>query len=287
VSVTGANIIKGVYDRRMASSERYLQLADLASSQWGMITAAQARHLDVSPQQIARMNRSGVLQRLHHGVYRLAGVPHDPLADLRAAWLALDPEATAAARLARPDPIGVVSHRSAARVHQLGDLDADVNEFTVTAPKRTRHPDARMYKRDLDDWEVIGGLPTTTVATTISNLAAAALDGGHLAGIIRDAILHAKISYADVVTLLRPYAHDYGAPLGDGRTLTKSLLAQAGLTSTLIAAKRLGDAEDTWLAAKLETTANQYLGRQAVLRLVDEYSADAELLGAPSLGRRG
>lgn len=266
----------------MATSERYLRLADLASGQWGMITASQARHLDVNAQQLARMNRNGVLQRLQHGVYRLAGVPHDPLAELRAAWLALDPETTAAARLARPDPIGVVSHRSAARVHQLGDLDADINEFTVTAPKRTRHPDARIYKRTLaaDDWEVVGGLPTTTVATTIGNLAAAATDGGHLAGIIRDAILHAKISYADVVTLLRPYAHDYGAPLGDGRTLTKALLAQAGLTSTLNAAARLGDAEDAWLAAKLETTANRYRGSQAMLRLVDEYGADAELLGA-------
>ena len=207
--------------------DRYLQLADLAASQWGMVTAAQARHLGVSAQQIARMNRNGMLQRLQHGVYRLAGVPHDPLADLRAAWLSLDPEITAADRLARPDPIGVVSHRSAARVHQLGDLDADINEFTVTAPKRTRHPDARIYKRDLtgDDWEVIGGLPTTTVATTIGNLAAAAIDGGHLAGIIRDAILHAKIGYADVATLLRPYAHEYGAPLGDGGALTRTLLS--------------------------------------------------------------
>ncbi len=268
----------------MASSERYLRLADLASSQWGMITAAQARHLDVNPQQLARMNRNGVLQRLQHGVYRLAGVPHDPLADLRAAWLSLDPEITAADRLARPDPIGVVSHRSAARVHDLGDLDADINEFTVATPKRTRHPDARIYKRDLaDDWEVIGGLPTTTVATTISNLAAAATDGGHLAGIIRDAILHAKISYTDVVTLLRPYAHDYGAPLGDGRTLAKALLAQAGLTSTLNAAARLDDAEDAWLAAKLDTTAARYRGSQAMLRLVDEYGADAELLGAAGI----
>ena len=147
--------------------DRYLQLADLAASQWGMVTAAQARHLGGSAQQSARLNRNGMLQRLQHGVYRLAGVPHDPLADLRAAWLSLDPEITAADRLARPDPIGVVSHRSAARVHQLGDLDADINEFTVTAPKRTRHPDARIYKRDLtgDDWEVIGGLPTTRSAT--------------------------------------------------------------------------------------------------------------------------
>lgn len=88
----------------MATSERYLRLADLASSQWGMVTAAQARRLDVTPQQLARMHRDGVLHRLQHGVYRLAGVPHDPLADLKAAWLSLDPEAAAADRLSPARP---------------------------------------------------------------------------------------------------------------------------------------------------------------------------------------
>jgi predicted transcriptional regulator of viral defense system len=57
-------------------------LADIAASQWGMLTAAQARQVNVNAQQIARLTNSGVLQRLQHGVYRLAGVPHDPLTEL-------------------------------------------------------------------------------------------------------------------------------------------------------------------------------------------------------------
>ena len=233
----------------MASSERYLLLADIADTQWGMVTTAQARHVDISHQQLARMTQSGILQRLQHGVYRLAGVPHEPLTELKAAWLAFDPETTAADRLARSDPTGVVSHRSAARVHTLGDLDADISEFTVTVTKRTRHPDTRLYKRTLarTDWQVVDGLPTTTVAITIRDLAVANTDGGHLAGVVKDAILHAQITYPDVAKVLRPYAHDYGAPFGDGRAFTKALLAQAGLTRTITAATRFSDTDDQWL----------------------------------------
>jgi hypothetical protein len=266
----------------VASSERYLQLADIAAGQWGLVTTAQARRVGLSHQQLARMAGSGILQRLKHGVYRLAGVPHDPLTELKAAWVALEPGATAADRLARSDPLGVVSHRSAARVHQLGDLDADLNEFTVAAPKRTRDPDTRFYKGTLEraDWVVVEGLPTTTVVVTIRDLAAAATDGGYLAGVVRDAILHAKISYIDVAKTLRPYAHDYGAPLGDGRTLTKSLLGEAGLNRTIAAATRLNDDNDAWLINQLETAAARYLGSNAMMRAAHEYSAAAELFGA-------
>jgi hypothetical protein len=269
----------------VAASERYLQLADVAAGQWGLVTTAQARHVGLTHQQLTRMARTGILHRLHHGVYRLAGVPPDPFTELKVSWLALDPEATAADRLDRSDPVGVVSHRSAARVHQLGDLDADLNEFTLSAGKRTRDPDTRLYKRVLDrsDWQVIGGLPTTTVGVTLADLAAAATDGGHLGGVVRDAILHAKITYLNAAAALRPYAHQYGAPLGDGRTLVKTLLAQTGLSKTIAAAAQFDDIEDTWLTDQLNTAATRYLGGTAFRRAADQLVVDHELMGATDL----
>lgn len=269
----------------MGTSERYLELADIAASQWGLVTTAQARSIDITHQQLTRMARSGILQRLHHGVYRLAGVPPDPLTGLKVSWLALAPETTAADRLAQPDPVGVVSHRSAARVHQLGDLDSDLNEFTLSTTKRTRDPDTRLYKRvlDRDDWVVVGGLPTTTVAVTIADLAAATTDGGHLGGVLRDAIMHAKITYPHAAAALRPYAHDYGAPLGDGRALAKALLAQAGLAKTIAAATTFDDADDTWLTNELKTAATRYIGGNALMRLTQEYSATEELMEATGM----
>ncbi|WP_197503060.1 type IV toxin-antitoxin system AbiEi family antitoxin domain-containing protein [Mycobacterium sp. 1245111.1] len=237
----------------MTRSERYLPLADIASTQWGMITTAQARQVGITSQQIARLAANGVLERFHHGVYILNGVPRDRLTDLKAAWLALDVDTTAADRLASDDPGAVVSHRSAARAHDLGDIDADINEFTTTGPKRSRHKDIRLHRRTLDreDWTIIDGLPTTTVATTLADLAAAHIDGGHLGAALRDALVHGQIRTASAVTALRPYATDYDAPLGDGQTLIRSLLVQAGgLSRTLTAAR---SREFAWLAEQLDT----------------------------------
>lgn len=265
----------------MVRSERYLQLADIAAGQWGMLTTAQARHVDVNAQQIARLTSSGVLQRLQHGVYRLAGVPHDRLTELKAAWLGLEPHTMAADRLTRPDPGGIVSHRSAARVHNLGDLDADISEFTTSTPRRTRHRDIRLHKHDLnaEDWQLVDGLPTTTVATTVRDLAAASTDGGHMATVLRDAILHGQLSTADAVTALRPYAHDYGAPLGDGLTLLKTLLAQAGLTATLTAAH----GRDDVLTELLDKTGLRYRTADVLLEAGWRYAAESELLGAAGI----
>lgn len=264
------------------ASERYLELADVAAGQWGLVTTAQARHVGLTHQQLTRMARKGILHRLHHGVYRLAGVPPDPFTELKVSWLALESDVTAADRLERSDPVGVVSHRSAARVHQLGDLDADLNEFTLAAGKRTRDPDTRLYKRTLErsDWQVIGGLPTTTIGVTLADLAAAATDGGHLGGVLRDAILHAKITYLSAASVLRPYAHEYGAPLGDGRTLIKTLLAQTGLSKTIAAATQFDDNEDSWLIDQLDTAARRYLGGTAFRRVADQLIVDEELMGA-------
>jgi hypothetical protein len=242
-----------------------------------MLTTAQARQSNINAQQLARLANSGVLHRLQHGVYRLAGVPHDPLTELKAAWLGLDPESTAADRLSRPDPGGIVSHRSAARIHRLGDLDADLNEFTVTTSRRTRHRDTRLYKRALDraDWEIVDGLPTTTVAATVRDLASTTIDGDHLAGVIRDALLHGQLTYDAATAALRPYAHHYGAPLGDGRALIRTLLSQAGLTQTTNAAKELGD---DWLTQQLDRTGLRYRTADVLLQASRQINVETELL---------
>ncbi len=114
-----------------------LDLADLAAEQWGLVTTAQARSVGVSPQAVARLTNQGALERMTHGVYRVTGAPPSPLDNLRAAWLALDPERRAGERLRGQAP-AVVSHRSAAAIHELGDLEAHEFEFTSAAPRSTR-----------------------------------------------------------------------------------------------------------------------------------------------------
>ena len=208
--------------------------------QWGMTTTAQARNEGLSSQQLARLADTGALERLRQGVYRVAGAPTNPNDDLRAAWLALAPALTAQERLADPN-VEVVSHRSAAVVHQLGDLDADRLEFTTRARKQTRDSQVRFHRRRLGagEWTLVDGLPVTTVLATIGDLAAGRLDGGHLAGVVRDAVTTHHVDLDEVVAVLSPYAHHYGAPLGQGGTLLTRMLEQAGVPESTLAVGRL------------------------------------------------
>lgn len=181
-----------------------------------------------------------MLERLRHGVYRAAGVPAGPHDELRAAWLALEPAKTVGARLADPG-VEVVSHRSAALLHQLGDLDADYLEFTTRTRKQTRDRQVRLHRRLLEpqEWTLALGLPVTTVLTTIRDLAAAQIDGGHLAGVVRDAVTDHHLGVDEVAGVLSLYAHHYGAPLGQGAVLLQRMLEMAGVPDSAQAVARL------------------------------------------------
>jgi predicted transcriptional regulator of viral defense system len=214
----------------MSVNKRVVALADLAAGQWGLFATAQARDLGFSAVQLTRLADDAVIERLRHGVYRIAGAPSTPQDQVRAAWLAIEPQKSVEERLKSERP-AVVSHRSAARIHRLGDVEADVIEFTVQHRKQTRLADIRYHRALLSahEWTLVDGLPTTTVLKTIEDLAADQLDGGHLASVIRDAVITDRVSSTDVAQILRPYAHKYGARLGDGEALLDRFLQQAGV----------------------------------------------------------
>jgi putative AbiEi antitoxin of type IV toxin-antitoxin system len=212
----------------------------LAAEQWGLVTTAQARAEGLSTQQLTRLAGAGILERLRHGVYRITGAPAGPHDDLAAAWLGFAPAETVSERLADPN-VAVVSHRSAALLHQLGDLDAEYLEFTTGTRKQTRDPQIRIYRRQLQpgEWTLAQGLPITTVLTTIKDLATARIDGGHLAGVVRDAVTTHHLGVAEVAEVLSPYAHHYGAPLGQGAVLLQRMLEQAGVPESTHAVGQL------------------------------------------------
>jgi len=252
--------------------------------QWGLITAAQARNARLSSQQLARLADTGVLERLRHGVYRVVGAPSNPNDDLRAAWLALAPARTAQERLADPD-VEVVSHRSAAVVHQLGDLDADRLEFTTSARKQTRDSQVRFRRRQrgVGEWTLVDGLPVTTVLATIGDLVAAHLDGGHLDGVVRDAVTTHRIDLDEVVAVLSPHAHLYGAPLGQGGMLLTRMLEQAGVPESTLAVGRLIaphlDQESMWKAIAQATAQVGAMDQESMRRaLVDARDVDTAVV---------
>ncbi|MFE6508114.1 type IV toxin-antitoxin system AbiEi family antitoxin domain-containing protein [Nocardioides sp. NPDC057764] len=221
-----------------------IAMTEIAECQWGLITARQAIGVGATPNTLTRLTAQGALERVSHGVYRIAGAPPSRLDDLRADWLALDPTRLPADRLwgSRDDQsLAVISHRSAAVLHDLGDIAADYHEFTLPVRKQTRRPDVRLHRAPLqsDDWVVVDGLPVTTPLRTINDLAAAHIDGGHLASITRDAVLSLYTDIAPLIRVLAPHAHRYGYPTGDGEALLGRFLQEAGIPVALVRAVEL------------------------------------------------
>jgi predicted transcriptional regulator of viral defense system len=213
-------------------------VAAIADDQWGLVTTAQARAVGATPQSMARLANEGVLERVTHGVYRVVGAG-SPLDDLRAAWLALMPDLRAAERLREPD--AVLSHRSAAKYHQLGDLDADRFEFTVGHRRQSRRSEMRFHQEVLtpSQWQITTGLPVTTIAKTIEDLARTRTDGGHLASVVRDALALASVTADEISTALAPFAHHYGQRLGHGDALLVQFLDEAGISKATQQAAQL------------------------------------------------
>lgn len=231
-------------DGKRMSTPKIILLAGIATGQWGMITTAQAAAAGVSAQAVARLAHDGQLERLAHGVYRLAGTPPHPHDEIRALWLGIDPRRAASDRIADGE-VAAVSHRSAAVLLGLGDVAADVVEFTVAARHQTRRQDVRIHHGIVRAGErtLVDGLPVTTPLRTISDLASSRLDRGHLAGVVRDAVLEHHLPVAQVAAVLGQHARAYGVPAGNGMALVELMLEEAGLPqSTLDAVAHLAGA---------------------------------------------
>jgi predicted transcriptional regulator of viral defense system len=199
----------------MSSVSALASVADLAEAQRGMFTTRQAAARSVERRDLARLADAGILERLAHGVYRVADAPRDPLADLRAAWLQLAPGVPVDERTAGE---GVVSHASAAVVHRAGLLDPFVFEFTVPPPRRPRpiRPDVVVHRAALGREDVVWAteILVTSPLRTIADLAASGLDGDHLAAVVADLTAAGEVGRHEVADTLEPYAAAYGASNG-------------------------------------------------------------------------
>ncbi|WP_250442677.1 type IV toxin-antitoxin system AbiEi family antitoxin domain-containing protein [Actinotalea sp. C106] len=216
-------------------------VARLAGSQWGLLTTAQAARHGITRLHLTRLAARGVLERVDQGIYASVST-QDPRRDLRAAWLALAPHLTAEERLADPATTGVVSHTSAAELHHIGDLLADVPEVTVPARRQTRRA-IRIHKAALDnaDITVADGLPVTTVERTLADLLGDGHDLSHVADALAGALRSGSVDLATLARHLEPLTNRLG--VNDGDSAVQRLLEVAELdTASLLrspAAKEL------------------------------------------------
>lgn len=100
-------------------------LYPIAERQGGYLTASQARNLGVSHQQLYYLSRSGSIERVAHGIYRLKRFPSQPFEDVIVATLWAGEGA-------------VASHETALAVYGLTDAMPPVIHVTVQGRFRGR-----------------------------------------------------------------------------------------------------------------------------------------------------
>lgn len=205
------------------------RIRDVAEGQWSLVTLQQARAAGVAWRSLSRLVEGGLLERVAHGVYRVRGGTEPDHLGLRAAWLQLDPARPAWDRLDDPED-AVVSHASAAALYGVGDLRADVHEFTLPRRRQTRRGDVRIHRGRVSPERrvVLGGLPATRAARMIGDLLADHVDPDGVARITAE-VLERVFDYPrDVADALAPHAHRFGCRRGDGLALLDELLRRAG-----------------------------------------------------------
>jgi predicted transcriptional regulator of viral defense system len=205
------------------------RLSRVAEGQWGLITRRQARGAEVGNTSLARLTEDGRLERVAHGVYRVRGAAEPDHLGLRAAWLQLAPQTPAWARLDDPDA-AVVSHASAASLYGVGDLRADVHEFTLPRRRQTRRRDVRLHRGKVPagDRIVLSGLPTTTAGRMIADLLDDHVEPSAVGQIAGEVVGGALGHPGEIATRIAPHAARFDLPPGDGQALLDRLLALGG-----------------------------------------------------------
>ncbi len=216
------------YYAAMARPSTINRLSELAEDQWGLVTRRQAELAGVPHSTFDRLAADGsILERVDHGVYHLAGAPLPDHLALRAAWLQLAPETPAWERTLDQ---GVVSHRSAAALYELGHLAADTHEFTLPTRRQTRRHDVRFHRRPvpIDECIQLRGLPVTRPSRIASDLLADQEDPEAVASVVADAIRDVFDYPAMFAETLAPHAGRFGLRRGDGLAMLRWLLELVG-----------------------------------------------------------
>jgi predicted transcriptional regulator of viral defense system len=149
----------------------YQELFEAATSQYGCVTADDARAHGVDPAQLRVMHHRGLLERVAHGVYRFRLVPTTPLDQYMEAVL-------------WPRTPAALSHETALDLHDLCDVNPARIHVTVPADYRLRRKVPAVYelhRRALHPADITRheGIPIVTVPRAILDGIEANL-GGHL-----------------------------------------------------------------------------------------------------------
>lgn len=208
-------------------------LGDYSAGQWGMVTTAQARWAGIDTVTLTRLVEQGLLVRPRRGVYAVAAAEETEHADIKAAWLALNPTVPAWERLNLDTDGGAISHRSAAVLHDLGELVAEDVEVIVPRRRNLRDPSLRLRKRSIAESDVtlVDGLPVTTIERTVVDLLEDHIDASHVGPIVHDAARDGRLDLNHLAPRIGGCSRRYGLAAGDGPALLDHLLGHVSADS--------------------------------------------------------
>jgi hypothetical protein len=169
----------------------------VAGRQRSLITRRQLLDLGATVRQIETWLAAGLLFRVHHGVYALAGARQDFDFRVLAGLLAAGPQA-------------VISHRTAAALFGLRRVTCASIEVTVSGRRAPKGGGLTAHRSDLllpEDRTTIGIVPVTSPARTLLDLAPV-LDVYRLGGALDDVLVRHLASLTAVERLLVRFARE-------------------------------------------------------------------------------
>jgi predicted transcriptional regulator of viral defense system len=193
--------------RKLQSRPFDALIAALAERQHGTVARRQLIALGMHPRAIDRRIAAGRLHRIHRGVYAVGHKRLTREGRLIAAVLAAGPGA-------------VLSHRSAAALHGIRRHSGKIEITVPTTPPRSAAFVARRSQLQPDELTEISGIPATTVARTLLDLATV-ISRPELDSAIREADYLRSFDLRAVETLLLRY------PRRSGRARLRAALAEA------------------------------------------------------------
>ncbi len=164
----------------------------MAAESWGILTAGELHACGFTDNAIGTRKRIGWLHRLHRGVYAL-GHANPP-------W-----EGTLVAAVKACGPNAVLSHWSAGELWKIVDRLGRLPDVTVIGSGTRRHRGIRVHRAatiPLEHRRIEHGIPVTSVAWTLLDLAATLKSLRRLRAAIRRAIGLGIVTLGQLALLL-------------------------------------------------------------------------------------
>lgn len=142
-------------------------LGEIAETQEGYFSAAQADDAGVDRHRLQRLAKQGIIERDARGVYRFPSYPVDDRAEL---W-----RATLWPSLGRSQVVGILSHGTALSMYDVSTINPSRIDISIPRAVRLRREVPRSYRvhfRDFEPGETtkIHGLQLTTLFRTLLDL---------------------------------------------------------------------------------------------------------------------